>query len=142
MEIKKSSRCHWCGYMWHIFGVIFLAFGLSLLIFFPDFFHNHLLKVSSEAIRKRWILDDFPFAESCLNVSIQNISRVESPDSSFVYGHFHLELDQPRRHSIVEANIQSGLFCLRKLRKHSQTTETIFCAHLEPPRHPPREQNS
>jgi len=45
MEVKKaekSSNC--CGLIWHLFGVVFIAFGISLFIFFPDFFHNQLLK--------------------------------------------------------------------------------------------------
>jgi hypothetical protein len=46
METKsiKNRNCKWFG--WHLLGVIFVAFGASLLILFPDFFMTQVLKVS------------------------------------------------------------------------------------------------
>jgi hypothetical protein len=48
MELTKNAKgqgkCRCFG--WHLISVIFIAFGFSLVIFFPDFFHDQLLKVS------------------------------------------------------------------------------------------------
>lgn len=63
-NVKKRKSC----FGWHLMGVIFLAFGASLLIFFPNFFHNQVLKVSNSVISEKlailitekiWFLCDF-----------------------------------------------------------------------------------
>lgn len=46
-----ESKCRWCG--WHLAGVVCIAFGITLLTFFPSFFHNQLLKVSQSIIYRR-----------------------------------------------------------------------------------------
>lgn len=50
METKsiKNKKCRWFGC--HLLGVIFVAFGTSLLILFPDFFMTQVLKVSEKQI--------------------------------------------------------------------------------------------
>lgn len=52
MEISKTGGryCRWCG--WHVVGVVAIAFGSTLLIFFPDFFLNQLLMVSHAVITR------------------------------------------------------------------------------------------
>lgn len=47
MEGSKNKQCmaSWCC-KYHLFGVTFIAFGISLVLFLPDFVNNLIMQVS------------------------------------------------------------------------------------------------
>jgi hypothetical protein len=95
MELTKNAkqgRCRCFG--WHLVSVIFIAFGFSLVIFFPEFFNDQLLKVSHKLDSDKVSRLIRIILEPRTSPGIENFLRMEKTYSAALHGHLLVQLDK------------------------------------------------